>query len=194
MVFSGSSTVRLKCGERNGRQPSIALPPVGFEGVGEIVQRNVEQHAQKQIRHAVQQQLVRRVVDHAAAAHEARAEDRVPAFVQHFPVAHHVAAVVRFVGHHDDHGVARAPGRVHRSPRGRSRARRCSGRAATWGRAPWSAAERAQVASVLPSSTTTISCSMPCSRNSTYRCSTVAPTRPSSSRAGITTESSRIGS
>ncbi len=25
MVFNGSSTVRLKCGERNGRQPSITV-------------------------------------------------------------------------------------------------------------------------------------------------------------------------
>ena len=50
--------------------------------------------------------LDQRVVDHAAAPDEARAEDRIPAFVQHVPVANHVAAIVRFVGHHDHHRIA----------------------------------------------------------------------------------------
>ena len=46
-----------------------------------------------------------------------------------------------------------------------------------------------QVASVLPSSTTTISWAMPCRRSSTWRCSTVEAMQPSSLRAGITTDS-----
>ena len=43
-----------------------------------------------------------------------------------------------------------------------------------------------QVESVLPSSTTTISCGTLCKRSSTYRCSTVEAMQPSSSRAGMT--------
>src|SRR5208282_3132354 len=56
-----------------------------------------------------------------------------------------------------------------------------------------------QVESVLPSSTTTISCGTFCRLNSKCRCSTVEAMHPSSSRAGMTTDKSfksflRVGS
>src|SRR2546430_3340614 len=50
-----------------------------------------------------------------------------------------------------------------------------------------------QVSSALPSSTTMISCGTSWSRSSTWRCSTVDTMQPSSSRAGITTESNCNG-
>ena len=49
----------------------------------------------------------------------------------------------------------------------------------------------AQVPSVLPSSTTTISCGTSWSRSSRWRCSTVEAMHPSSSRAGMTTRELR---
>ena len=53
-------------------------------------------------------QFVRGIVDHSAAADEARPEDRVPPSSQQLPVANHVAAIVGFIGHHDHHGVSPA--------------------------------------------------------------------------------------
>src|SRR6266480_7783331 len=50
-----------------------------------------------------------------------------------------------------------------------------------------------QVSSALPSSTTMISCGTSWSLSSTWRCSTVDTMQPSSSRAGITTESNCNG-
>ena len=55
---------------------------------------------------AVDDQLEARIIDDAAAFDEAAAEDAVVTLVQGLPVAHHVAAIVGFVGHHDDDGVA----------------------------------------------------------------------------------------
>jgi hypothetical protein len=46
--------------------------------------------------------------NHPAAPGKAGSEDGVPAFVEKFPVAHDIAAVVRLVGHHDDDGVTLA--------------------------------------------------------------------------------------
>ena len=94
---------------RKKRAASIQrLAPISFEGVGEIVQRHVEQKPQKPVGHAIDEQLVSRIVDHPAAADEARSEHRIVSLAEHLPVAHHIAAVVGFVGHHDDHRVALA--------------------------------------------------------------------------------------
>ena len=51
--------------------------------------------------------LMPRIIDHAAAFHEAGAEYGIPSLVEHLPVADDVAAIVGFVGHHHHHGVAR---------------------------------------------------------------------------------------
>src|SRR5258707_557117 len=80
--------------------------PICFEGIGGVVELDPKEDTQEVIREAIDPQLDRRVIDDAAALDEAAAEDAVPAFVELLPVANDVAAVVRFVGHHDDSGVA----------------------------------------------------------------------------------------
>ena len=81
---------------------------VSLEGVGEVVQRNVEQPPKEEVGHAVDDQLVLGVVDHAAAANEPGTENRIPTFAQETPVADHVPAVVGFIGHHDHDGIPAA--------------------------------------------------------------------------------------
>lgn len=80
---------------------------VGFEGVGGVVQAVAKEEADEGIRGAVQSELEGRIVDDSAVLEEAAAEDAVVAFVECMPVAHDIAAVVGFVGHHDDYGIAR---------------------------------------------------------------------------------------
>ena len=101
MALSGSSTVRLKWGEMSGRQPSITSRAVGLEGVGGVVEPDAEQEPEEEIGQPVDDQLDPGIINDPAALDEAAAEDAVPALVQLLPVADHVAAVVRFVGHHD---------------------------------------------------------------------------------------------
>ena len=79
---------------------------VGLECVGGVVKRIAEEHADEEIGDAIEAQFEPRVIDDAAALHEARAENCVPAFVQHIPIADDVAAIVGFIGHHDHGGVA----------------------------------------------------------------------------------------
>ena len=119
--------------------------------------------------------------------HEPAAEHAFPPSLSSLPVANDVAAVVALVGHHDhdrvaghvieavDDGAAEAvrSGVLH----GRQRRHVASP----------VVAGSSHVASVLPSSTTTISWGTPLSRSSRCRCSTVEAMQPSSSRAGITT-------
>ena len=62
--------------------------------------------AQEQVRQAVEQELKPRIVDHASAANKAGAENGVPTLAQDLPVANHIAAVIGFIGHHDNDGVA----------------------------------------------------------------------------------------
>jgi len=80
---------------------------VGFEGVGGVVEAVAKENADEGICGAVQRELEGRIVDDAAVLEEAAAEDAVVAFVECMPVAHDIATVVGFVGHHDDQGIAR---------------------------------------------------------------------------------------
>jgi len=79
---------------------------VGFEGVGGVVEVAGVNGAEL-VGGAVQRELEGRVVDDSAVFEEAAAEDAIVAFVECMPVAHDIAAVVGFVRHHDDHGIAR---------------------------------------------------------------------------------------
>ena len=78
---------------------------VGFEGVGGVVETVAKEEADEEVCGAVQSELEGRVVDHAAVLEEATAEDAVVAFIEGLPVANDIAAVVGFIGHHDDHGI-----------------------------------------------------------------------------------------
>lgn len=79
---------------------------IGFEGVGRIVKAVVEEDPHKRVCQAVYKEFDRWIVDDPAALHEAAAEDAIIALVQLLPVAHHIAAIIRFVGHHDDERIA----------------------------------------------------------------------------------------
>ena len=80
--------------------------PVGLEGVGRVVEPDAKKDPYEEIGHAIQHQLKPWIVNRSAAGHEATSKHAFPSLVQHLPVAHDVAAVVAFVGHHDDHCVA----------------------------------------------------------------------------------------
>ncbi len=79
---------------------------VGFEGIGRVVQAVAEKQAHEGVGQTVHEELDRRVVDGAAALHEAAAEDAVVAFVELLPIPDDIAAVVALVGHKDDRCVA----------------------------------------------------------------------------------------
>ena len=79
---------------------------VGLEGVRRIVKAVVEEDPHKRICQAVYKEFDRWIVDDPAALHEAAAEDTIIALVQLVPVAHHIAAIIGFIGHHDDERIA----------------------------------------------------------------------------------------
>ena len=137
--------------------------------------------------------LMLRVINHPAAFHEAAAEHAIPAPVQLLPVTHDIPAIIRFVRHHDHRRVALHA--VEAADDGAAEA--VQALVSAPGRVPAGAlagsVSNSQVPSVLPSSTTTISCGTLCSRSSRCRCSTVEQMQPSSLRAGMTTESSDSG-
>lgn len=80
---------------------------VGFEGVGGVIEAVAKEEADEGIRCAVERELEVRVVDESAVLEEAAAEDALVAFVECMRVTHDIAAVVGFIGHHYDHGIAR---------------------------------------------------------------------------------------
>ena len=79
---------------------------IGLESVGCIVEAMSEKNPDEKIRQAVHPEFETGIVDGAASFNESAAKDTVVALVELFPVAHDVAAVVRFVRHHDDDGIA----------------------------------------------------------------------------------------
>ena len=79
---------------------------VSFEGVRGVVETVAEEYSDEEVCGPVECELEGRVVDHAAVFQEPTAKDAVVPFVELFPIADDIAAVVRFVGHHDDDGVA----------------------------------------------------------------------------------------
>src|SRR5689334_19375413 len=80
--------------------------PIRLKGVRRIVQSDSEQHPDHEIRKSVDSQLQPGIVNYASAFHKAGPEYRLPALVEELPVANDVAAVVRFIGHHNHHRVA----------------------------------------------------------------------------------------
>jgi hypothetical protein len=78
---------------------------VRFEGVGRIVQTDIEKELQEFVRQAVQDELCPRVIDRPATFNESTPEDAVPTFIELFPIVYDIPAIVRFVSHHDDGSV-----------------------------------------------------------------------------------------
>src|SRR4051812_17232371 len=89
-----------------GSTPLEHSAPIGLESVGGVVERNSKQSANKEIGQSIQTEFQPGIIDRAAMLHETAAEDAVPPLIQHLPVANHVAAIVRFIGHHDNDCVA----------------------------------------------------------------------------------------
>lgn len=79
---------------------------VSFEGVRGVVEAMAEEEANEEVRGAVEGELEGWVVDHAAVLEEAAAEDAVVPFIELFPITDDIAAVIGFIGHHDDHSIA----------------------------------------------------------------------------------------
>ena len=80
--------------------------PIGFERIGRVVELDVKEKAQKSVGRSVYQQLQLRIIDDRAATHKSASENAIESFVQFFPITNHVAAVIRFIRHHNNHGVA----------------------------------------------------------------------------------------
>ena len=78
---------------------------VRLESIRGVVERNAKQYADERVGQAIQAQLQPGIIDDPTAFHKARAEHGVPALVERDPIAHYVAAIVRFIGHHDDHRI-----------------------------------------------------------------------------------------
>jgi len=96
--------IKMRCDQR-----SAAIdggPPIRLEGVREIIVFNSKQALEELVGKTIQEQLNPRVVDHSSTFHEAAAEDAIITFVQELPIAHHVPAIVRLIGHHDYRRVA----------------------------------------------------------------------------------------
>ena len=78
---------------------------VGFEGVRGVVEAVAKEDADEEVCGAVERELEGRIVDHSAVLQEATAEDAVVAFIEGLPVANDIAAIIGFVGHHNNHGI-----------------------------------------------------------------------------------------
>src|ERR1035437_3539692 len=63
---------------------------IGLEGIGRVIERDVEADAHEKIRDAIDEELNPRVVDDLATLDEPAAEDAFPALVEQPPVAHGV--------------------------------------------------------------------------------------------------------
>ena len=79
---------------------------VGLEGVGRVVETVVEEDSHERIGQAVYKELHGWVINHSTALHEAASEDTIVALVELLPVTHHIAAIIRLVGHHNDKRIA----------------------------------------------------------------------------------------
>ena len=71
MVFNGISTVRLKCGESRGRQPSITVLRYALKALVVSFRRMRNIMRDEQVREAIHAQLDPGIIDDAAASQEA---------------------------------------------------------------------------------------------------------------------------
>src|SRR4029077_2591734 len=61
---------------------------------------------QELVRNSVQKEFQQWVIYNSSARHETGPKNAVISFIERVPVPNHVANIVRFVSHHDDHGIA----------------------------------------------------------------------------------------
>jgi hypothetical protein len=65
-----------------------------------------EDELQELVRNSVQKEFEPWVIYNSSAPHKTAAKNAVISFIEHVPVPNHVANIVRFVSHHDNHGIA----------------------------------------------------------------------------------------
>src|SRR5690348_800713 len=82
--------------------PVNDLTTIGLECIRGVIQRNCEQDTNEQVSQPIYPKLEPRIVDHPATLHEARSEYGIPALIENAPVPDDIAAIIGFVGHHDD--------------------------------------------------------------------------------------------
>src|SRR4051812_1795902 len=82
--------------------------PICLESIRDVVMWNLEDHSHEKIDDAIKQELYPGVINHRTAVDEATSEDAIPSLIEKRPVTHDIAAIVRFVGHHDHNGIALA--------------------------------------------------------------------------------------
>src|SRR5207249_8370612 len=68
-----------------------------------------EEELQQLVRDSVQNELEPWVIYNSSTPHETAPKNAVISFVEYVPVPNHVANIVRFVSHHDNHGIAMCP-------------------------------------------------------------------------------------
>src|SRR5882724_1311192 len=91
---------------RNQRTAAIDYSlAVRFEGVGGVVQSDVEKYLQEKIGAAIQNPFQARIIDHAPAFHETAAKNALVAFIELLPVTDDITTIVGFIRHHNYHGV-----------------------------------------------------------------------------------------
>src|SRR5262245_52881251 len=91
--------------------------PIGFECIGNVVVLKSEEELQGLVRNSVQKEFERWVIYNSPAPGETAPKNAVISFVERVPVPNHVANIVRFVSHHNNHGIALCP---VQAPDGRS--------------------------------------------------------------------------
>ncbi len=106
MALSGSSTVILKCGERIGRTPSMAVFRYALNAFVVSFSRCRKRARINPLASAVQDEFCEGIINDTASANEATSKDTIVAFLKLLPVTNHVAAVVGVIGHHDDGRIA----------------------------------------------------------------------------------------
>src|SRR5215813_7165023 len=80
-------------------------PSICLKSIGSVIDAAMKQNSQEPVRHAVENQFVKWVIDQPTATNKARTEDSVPTFIEQPPIRNDIAAVVAFVGHHNDSRV-----------------------------------------------------------------------------------------
>lgn len=114
----------VKMRRENGAHTIDHRSSVCLESVCRVVQPMLEEDTNESVGESIQDELRKRIVDHAASADEAASEDAIVTRLKLLPVTHHVPAVIRVISHHDHdgvtgHGIQSPDDRPPKSVRGR---------------------------------------------------------------------------
>src|SRR5690242_10396676 len=85
---------------------SYDFTPVSFKSIRNIVRFDAKKHADKKVGAAVYPEFQPGVIDNAAAFDKTTAKDAIVARVKDFPVTHDITAIIGFISHHHNNGIA----------------------------------------------------------------------------------------